>query len=232
MAFSDEDNSFSDCGGPFDLTPKHTISSWETMPTTLAEVAVIAYLRENRNRYAGATLLHVGIGNSALFDALADNLSKYIGITISLPEVERFNRKVGGSNIDRVILGNKYDCRVYSQISELLDIIVDVNLKSFACCEKHFQHLITFYADRLRIGGAILTTDSGVRFGWAGNTNVAYTPGANLNPAAAQRRILGSEGLQQIARIEIRDVKHWHGSCSVDEPAHTSNETLWILTKV
>ena len=50
-----------DCGGPRDLTPEHTISSYEGQPTSEAELAIVIFLKSEPWRYAGKRLLHVGV---------------------------------------------------------------------------------------------------------------------------------------------------------------------------
>ncbi|HUD88796.1 MAG TPA: hypothetical protein VMR17_20300, partial [Xanthobacteraceae bacterium] len=87
---------FADCGGPYDLTPDHTITSWESLPTSPAEAAVIEFLKSQPQRYVGKRLLHVGIGNSSLPTEFAADLAQYTGITISLPEIALFDKKFAG----------------------------------------------------------------------------------------------------------------------------------------
>jgi hypothetical protein len=190
---------FADCGGPFDLAPGQTMPSWDSMPTTLAEMAVIAYLEQRPEQYVGKSLLHVGIGNSSLFATLGRKLEKFVGLTISLPEQQFFQQRFADANATKIILANKHDPRAYSQIDKELDLIVDVNLKSFACCEKHFDQLMALYAQRLARGVVIITALSGIVFGWGGKTRAAHTPGACLDPSDRDNRILGKSGLVQIS---------------------------------
>jgi hypothetical protein len=190
----------SDCGGPYDLTSEHTITCWEDMPTSPAESAIISYLVENAELVAGKRLLHVGIGNSELPRALVDFLSSYVGITISVPEVDRFKRMFADRSNMVGILINKYDHRDYHKIDGEFDLIVDTLLKAVACCEKHFDEMMRFFAGRLTPGGKIVTTENGVQFGWPGNTARAYTPGAQLDPALASARVLGRSQLESASR--------------------------------
>jgi len=90
---------------------------------------------------------------------------------------------------------NKYDPRMYGRIPGDYDIIVDTLLKSVACCEKHFEQMMEFFASRLVTGGMLITTESGVQWGWKGNTKRAYTPGAQLDPSIGAFRVLGRDGL-------------------------------------
>jgi hypothetical protein len=219
---------FADCGGPFDLTPSHTISSWESKPTTPAEATVIAFLKSRPLVYMGKRLLHAGVGNCSLPDAVAGDLAGYIGLTISLPEKQLLQQKFVANKKVEVLLANKHDPRTYSKIEGRFDLIVDVNLKSFTCCEKHFHALVKFYADRLLTGGLLITAESGIQFGWKGNTNVAFTPGAQLDPTVAELRVLGRHGLERLSRHF-----DWTLTCARSATiAHaTSDETLWLLKK-
>jgi hypothetical protein len=189
-----------DCGGPYDLKPEHTITCWEDMATSPAESAIIDNLVANPALVRGKRLLHVGIGNSALPFALIDLIAAYVGITISVPEVERFKRVLGGRENMVGLLLNKYDAREYPKIEGKFDLIVDTLLKSVACCEKHFDEMMCFFAERLNAGGKIVTTENGVHFGWTGTTVRAYTPGAQPDPALASARVLGRSELEAVGR--------------------------------
>jgi hypothetical protein len=120
----------SDCGGPFDLKPENTITSWESLPTSPAEVAVFDFLRSEQLQWRQKRLLHVGMGNSSLAETFAAGLAEYVGITISLPEIERFKSKLANAGNAHVIFLNKYDARMYPKIRGDFDVIVDTSLKS------------------------------------------------------------------------------------------------------
>jgi hypothetical protein len=218
--------SFDDCGGPFDLTPAHTISSWESQPTTSAETAVISYLKRRPALYVGKTLLHVGIGNGSLFKAIGEDVEIYVGVTISIPELRLFEEWFAEQKQARAILANKHDPREFSRIGSAFDIIVDVNLKSFACCERHFDATITYYASCLKPQGMIVTAESGVVWGWQGNTNVAHTPGAGSNALDAEHRVLGVDGLVQLGARYCLDL----AAVTVGATQASGSETLWILS--
>jgi hypothetical protein len=192
------DGLLADCGGPFDLTPDHTITSFEAQPTSGAEAAIIAYLRSDPQRYMGKRLLHVGVGNSSLPVEFAGDLAEYFGITISLPEVELFEQECAGVENARALLMNKYDPRAFASIPGQFDLIVDTLLKSCACCEKHFEQMMEFFAAKLTSRGTLITTESGVQWGWKGNTKRAYTPGAQLDPSIGMFRVLGRENLGRL----------------------------------
>jgi hypothetical protein len=196
-----DDHLLSDCGGPFDLKDENTASCWENEPTSGAETAIINFLKLRPEKYLGKRLLHIGTGNGDLAKQLGQGLSEYVGLTISLPEVEHFNKLFSGVNNLSVILLNKYDPRAYSRILGQFDLIVDTLLKSCACCERHFQEMMEFLAIKLSPGGEIITTQSGVEFGWPGNIMRAYTPGAQLDPSIARFRTIGIEGFKVLGKL-------------------------------
>lgn len=218
---------FRDCGGPYDLSPEHSTSSWESKETTCAEQAVIRYLVEEPSRYREKTLLHVGIGNGGLFEAIGRELKAYTGITISRPELDCFRRQFPDSKNARTALVNKHDERFFGSMGGDFDIIVDVNLKSFACCEKHFRATMSYFARALTCGGKLVTAQSGLDFGWAGNTAVAYTPGADTRPFMSHHRALRIEGLRRLAA----DLNLKADSVPLEPCGSCDAETIWILEK-
>jgi hypothetical protein len=191
-------SSFADCGGPFDLTAEHTISCWETQPTSGAERTIINYLISDHRRFSRLRLLHVGIGNCDLATTLMPGLAEYIGITISDPEIALFKQKFPNLAHSAILL-NKYDPRMYAKLDGQFDLIIDTLLKSVACCEKHFRQMMAFYATILKTGGALITTESGLAFGWFGNTGRAYTPGSEIDPSFARLRTLDRDDLACLA---------------------------------
>jgi hypothetical protein len=189
---------FADCGGPFELTPDHMITNWEALPTSGAELAIMAFLKSQPQYCVGKRLLHVGIGNSAFPIAFAADLAEYVGITISLPEIALFEGRLAGIKNAAAVLVNKYDPRMYLKIPGDFDIIVDTLLKSYACCEKHFEQMMEFFASKLTSRGTLITTEAGVLWGWRGNTSRAFTPGAQADPSIAKFRVLGEDGLGRL----------------------------------
>lgn len=204
------------------------MSSWESQPTTGAEEAVIGYLAGTPALYQDKTLLHIGIGNGSVFAALGAGLRAYTGITISRPELEFFAKRFADRENARAVLANKHDDRIFASWGDNFDIIVDVNLKSFACCEKHYRATMLYYANSLSQGGFVITAQTGLDFGWYGNTAVAYTPGADTDPGMGRRRILGTDGLMKLGA----DLDLAVESISVPSSELRNSETLWILRKV
>ena len=219
--------SFEDCHGPHDLSSAHSISGWESKSTTCAEQAVIGYLTKVPSRYRDKTLLHVGIGNGALFGAMGAELRTFTGITISRPELDQVRTRFKDAASARTLLANKHDERFFPSIGGDFDLIVDVNLKSFACCEKHFRTTMQFFASSLTPGGTLMTAQSGLEFGWAGNFARAHTPGAATTAVASDHRVLGADGLAKLS-VELGLALH---SLPVEATSVCKAETLWLLEK-
>jgi hypothetical protein len=190
---------YTDCGGPYDLQPEHTISCWEAEPLSPAEATLFDYLLANPSVVSGKRLFHIGIGNSQLPVGVRGLVQEYVGITISQPELDLFNRTFADDPRMTGLLMNKYDHRQFPLIAGQFDIILDTLLKSMTCCEKHFIEMMEFFVGRLVPGGIILSTRNGINFGWPGNTARAFTPGSQTDPAVRESRVLGEPGLRELA---------------------------------
>ncbi len=198
---------YADCGGPYDLTPEHSITCWEAQPLSPAETTLLHYLLSNPALVSGKRLFHIGIGNSQLAAGLQSLVHEYVGITISQPELDLFHRNLSSDPRMAGLLMNKYDHRQYPLITGRFDIILDTLLKSVTCCEKHFDEMMEFFVSKLAPGGMILSTKNGINFGWTGTTERAFTPGSQSDPAVRESRVLGEAGLQALAERLGLDVK-------------------------
>lgn len=188
-----------DCGGPFDLEPEHAITCWEAEPLSPAEATLLGYMLARSDWLRGKRVFHVGIGNSELPQALNGIVSAYVGITISQPELDSFQDKLGDTVGMTGLLLNKHDARAFAQVHGEFGVIVDTLLKATTCCEKHFDETMKFFVSKLAPGGVILTTRNGINFGWTGTRMRAYTPGSQSDPAVRRSRILGEDGLAKLA---------------------------------
>ena len=136
-------------------------SYWENKKETLDEIEILDFLNAN-NSSNSSKILHIGIGNSYI----ANNLNKYSlinGISISSKEI-RFAKNLNIKNYD-VSFKNKYEFNTFHNFSNYkYDIIIDANIKSFACCENAFQHLMQQYFDILNFDGFIITSTKGMNW--------------------------------------------------------------------
>ena len=136
-------------------------SYWENNEATNDEKDVITFLK-NDDLFNNKRILHIGIGNSYIAKNLK-NFKKIDGISLSKNELDLAKK----SNIDNyeVFFQNKY-CQnnILSKILNFYDIIIDVNIKSFACCDKAFVNLFKTYSELLNNNGIIITSKSGMKW--------------------------------------------------------------------
>jgi hypothetical protein len=169
------------------------------------------------------------VGNCSLPIEFVPDLKRYAGITISLPEIALFEKRLAGFKNAEAFLLNKYDSRLYALLHGEFDIIVDTLLKSVACCEKHFEQMMEFFALKLAIGGTLITTETGVEWGWKGNTKRAYIPGAQLDPSIGRFRVLTRDGLRRIGErlgLSLTAVR-----IAASQIGSTADDDVLILTK-
>ena len=134
---------------------------WENRGATTDEIEIVNYLNEN-NFSPELKIFHTGIGNS--YVALnVKKFEKIDGISISKNEVDYANNL----NIKKynTYFLNKYCYDAFSEKDySSYDIIIDVNLKSFSCCERAFEKLFSNYVSMLREDGKIITGRKGMEW--------------------------------------------------------------------
>ena len=134
---------------------------WENRKETDDEIEIVNYLNHFDNlKYF--KILHIGIGNSYI----AQNLNDYTGIDgISLSNNEIF--LANNLNIEN------YNCFFLNKLSEKAfndpkfnkyDLIIDVNLKSYSCCNNAFQKMFNNYVKILNDNGFILSGKKGMNW--------------------------------------------------------------------
>jgi len=134
-------------------------SYWESNFVTSDEEEIADFLNSSELS-KNKNILHIGIGNSFL----ANNLNNYKsidGITISNNELSNGqNLKLPNYNI---FFKNKYSKGdLIKDKINYYDLIIDNNLKSFACCEYSFEDLIIKYKKYLKNGGYIISSLKGM----------------------------------------------------------------------
>lgn len=120
-----------------------------------AEVSVNNYLKKSQELYQGKKILHIGIGSSLVFKQLHDVFGRIDGITNTKQEFEM----AGG--LYKVYLMNKYNEEEFFKIDDDYDVIVDVNLKSFACCSEHWLNFMKAVIGKLKVGGRLISHTAG-----------------------------------------------------------------------
>ncbi len=136
-------------------------SYWEEKEVTSEENDIVNYINKH-NVFLNNRILHVGIGNSYL----AKNLNKTFiidGISISNNEIILANNL--NINNYKCHFQNKYsDKNILDEQKNLYSIIIDINLKSYACCDVAFIKLIERYKKILLHGGMIITSLAGMKW--------------------------------------------------------------------
>jgi len=136
-------------------------SYWENNEATNDEKDVITFLK-NDDLFNNKRILHVGIGSSYIAKNLK-NFKKIDGISISKNEIDLAKKY----NIDNyeVFFQNKY-CQnnILNKDLSSYDIIIDINIKSFACCDKAFENLFETYSKILNTNGIIISSKAGMKW--------------------------------------------------------------------
>ena len=135
-------------------------SYWEDKKEIQDEIEILSFI--NNNFKNGQKILHVGIGNSYI----AKNLSQknhITGITISKNEINT------AKNLNLInynfFFQNKYaENNILDKITNLYDIIIDNNLKSYSCCNNSFQTLFHRYKKNLTKKIIIVTSFTGMKW--------------------------------------------------------------------
>ena len=134
---------------------------WENKSVTTDERLIIKYLKKNF-LLINKKILHIGIGNSYLYDNYKSN-NKIYGITISRNEINKaLSYKDKNYNV-------KY-CDKLSKDFKMLfkkkkfDLIIDNNLKSYSCCEISFNYFFKNIVNLLSKNSIIITSRNGMKW--------------------------------------------------------------------
>ena len=140
---------------------------WTQQETTPDQARIEAVL--NTMAVTGASILHVGVGNSRFAQRFASRARRIDGLTVHQNEKTHADA-LGIPNYTVYVL-NKYSPEFVSVITKTNDFIIDNNLASFACCKHHFSVMFENYLRALASYGQILTCQIGMdayvgAFGW------------------------------------------------------------------
>lgn len=111
-----------------------------------------------RQNQSFSAILHVGVGNSLLFQLFGSKVRQ--GITLDGQEAHH-SRTMGLPTI----LANKYAVSSYHhELSPPFDYVVDVNILSYACCDQHFLEYMELLRSCLSPHGVLLTSLLGLAY--------------------------------------------------------------------
>ena len=134
---------------------------WENRNATNDEVEIVSFLNERFDTQK-ISILHVGIGNSYVASKL-NSFGKIDGISISNNEIILANN-LNIKNYKGYFF-NKLENNVFSNdLFTKYDVIIDVNLKSYCCCESSFKKLFNDYSSMLNMNGTIITGKKGMNW--------------------------------------------------------------------
>lgn len=188
-----------------DFIEENDYSCFEDVGITQGELASIEYL--DINLKPGQSILHIGVGTSSIAERYSGITSFIDGVTIAGKEkdladslnLENYNcymaNKYNYINMMEYISGQKYD------------YIIDVNLKSYTCCELHYKLYFNTLFSLLKKPGKILTAADGMSWGStvARNNETAertayYTNYNGFNVLTREQLLLDSNSLDGIGR--------------------------------
>ena len=140
---------------------KNFFSYWEYNKVTSDEKYVLNFLKKKIS-IKRKKILHVGIGNSYLEENLKD-FYKIDGISLSRSEINNgLKKKIKNF---KIFFLNKFSKKnLFNKKLLSYDIIIDVNLKSYACCDIAFKYLIKQYVKMLKHNGIIITGKNGMKW--------------------------------------------------------------------
>jgi len=128
---------------------------WLGREPTLDEQDVVAWLQSQK---LYERILHIGVGTSLLHAGLGSRVRQ--GVT----------RDGGEATVARsagldVVVCNKYAVPSYrDKILGPFDCIVDVNIRSYACCDAHFMEYMRFLLSLLSPQGVLVTSNRGLQY--------------------------------------------------------------------
>lgn len=140
---------------------RQLFSYWESKKVTSDEKYILNFL-QNEKYINKKRILHIGIGNSYIEKNLK-NFNHIDGVSLSGSEIIS-GRKKKIKNYKIYFLNKFSKNTLFNKRLDHYDIIIDVNLKSYACCDIAFNHLFKQYLKMLKPNGIILTGKKGIRW--------------------------------------------------------------------
>lgn len=142
-----------------DNPPFHYIEgSWVNKKISRDQVRIAEYL--DTKSLLDKSVLHVGVGSSAIAKAFSSKVKYIDGVTIVNEEFV-YAKSLNLPNY-QLFQYNKYGSRIL-ELPRRYDYIIDNNLSSYACCITHFAQLLTQYLQLLKPNGQLITDTQGLR---------------------------------------------------------------------
>ena len=140
---------------------RQLFSYWESNKATSDEKYILNFL-QNKISINKKKILHVGIGSSYIEENLK-NFNRIDGVSLSGSEII-YGQKKNIKNY-KIYFLNKFSKKtLFNNKLSHYDIIIDVNLKSYACCDIGFNHLFKQYLKMLKPKGIIISGKNGMRW--------------------------------------------------------------------
>ena len=140
---------------------RQLFSYWESNKVTSDEKCILNFL-QNKISINKKKILHVGVGNSYIEENL-NNFNRIDGVSLSGSEIINAQKKKIKNY--KIYFLNKFSKKtLFNKKLSHYDIIIDANLKSYACCNIAFNHLFKLYLKMLKPKGIILTGKNGMKW--------------------------------------------------------------------
>ena len=140
---------------------RQLFSYWESNKVTSDEKYILNFL-QSKISINKKKILHVGIGNSYIEENLK-NFNKIDGVSLSGSEIINGQKKKIKNY--KIYFLNKFSKKtLFNKKLSHYDIIIDANLKSYACCNIAFNHLFKQYLKMLKPKGIIISGKNGMRW--------------------------------------------------------------------
>ena len=134
---------------------------WEDRAVTTDELDIINFL-DSKKDTKFKSVLHVGIGNSYFAKKLASRFN-ITGITISQKEI--IKGKAMNLKNYKAYLIDKYSTQFKDFLDKnTFDLIIDTNLKSYACCQETFEFMISNIFQSINPNGMLITSVNGMKW--------------------------------------------------------------------
>jgi hypothetical protein len=130
-------------------------TGWLGKPTTPDEQEVSDWLASH---LSFVRILHVGVGNGSLRRRFGARVTQ----ALTKDGAEARNAETLGLP---TLVCNKYDIGSYAaELCGPFDCIVDVNIRSYACCDVHFREYMQLMRSSLSPDGVLLTNRRGLNY--------------------------------------------------------------------